>query len=197
MAGSQDYATHLRTLFTLTLDTARFSGGRDQHRLIVNSIRTARDLGTRGTDLDQATGSGMTAALAWNMHVFNERGPAAVVDHINGLSPWEFCQFLADVTDANPRTAAQQTAYFEEMAAQLEAAGPTVWLIVSGQDHYPEYIEQVIVGDEQLALHEFDKRALAFEVVDAEKTPDGGIKYRNGTDYIAVQAMTATTRPTT
>lgn len=194
MTSDQDYANHLRNLLGITPDTARFSGGRDQHRLTVSTIRAARELDGTGnaTDLEQITGSGMIAALAWNVHILNERGPAAVVDHVNNLSPWDFCQFLADVAEANPRTGKQQADYFDAMAALLEAADPTVWLIVSGEDHYPEYIEHAIL-DADLARQRFDKRALTFEVKETQTLPDGGIKYRNGSEYIALQPMTTTT----
>jgi predicted MPP superfamily phosphohydrolase len=197
MTAGQAYAAHLRTLFALTPDTTRFSGGRDQHRHITHTIRDTRNnLGRdNASEADDLTATGMIAALAWTMYINNEKAPAQVIDHVNNLTPWDFCAFLGDLVDANPRTAAAQAEHFAAMAERLEAAGPTVWLITSGEDYGPNNTEDVFL-DEAAARKAFNIRALGFAIKETQEETLGMVrvlKYRNGSEWIALEAHTATT----
>jgi predicted MPP superfamily phosphohydrolase len=196
MTAGQAYATHLRTLFALIPETTRFSGGRDQHRHITHTIRDVRNNLGRGNDsaTDELTATGMIAALAWTMYINNEKAHATVIDHVNNLTPWDFCAFLGDLVDANPRTAAAQADHFAAMGERLEAAGPTVWLITSGEDYGSNNTEDVFL-DETAARKAFATRALGFTVKEIQEETLGDVRvlrYRNGSDWIALEAHTAT-----
>ncbi|MGW3308347.1 hypothetical protein ACWDG9_17375 [Streptomyces sp. NPDC001073] len=198
MTDGQTFTTHLRTRLALTPGTPRFENGHDQHRRIDRVIRLACDNVSNGhaDENDKLSAAGFNATLAWTVYVYNEKAPDIVLDHVQSLSPWDLCALLGDLVDANPRTGKQQADYFCEMADRLEAAGPTVWMIASGQDYYPENIEQVFVDNESLARREFDKRTLSFAVTSTERGDDGSIKHRNDSEYIALTRMSATVRAT-
>ncbi|MEU5476783.1 hypothetical protein [Streptomyces mirabilis] len=199
MTNGQTFTAHLRTILALTPGTPRFDNGHDQHRPIDRVIRVAHDnvSNEHADDRDERTAAGYNATLAWTMFIHNEKAPDSVLDHVQNLSPWDFCGFLGDLTDANPRTSKQQAEYFGEMADRLEAEGPTVWMIVSGQDYYPEEVEQVFVDNEALARSEFDKRTLSFAVKSTKHGDDGSIKhYNDASEYIALTCMSATVRAT-
>lgn len=202
---AQDYATHLRTLLNLTPDTPRFHAGRDQHRRIDQAIRAAHDnldQAPAGVDTstdtlfaaDHLTAHGFGATLKWTMFVFNEKAHAVVVDHVNQLSPWDLCAFLADLAAAGSMTMRQDREYFDAMAERLEAAGPTVWLITSGEDYGFNNTEGVFL-DETAARKAFDTRALSFTVKEIQEETVGGVqtlKYRDRSDWIALEAHTVT-----
>lgn len=199
MDVGHNYAAHLRTLLNLTPDTPRFHGGRDQHRRADQAIRTAHDNLDQApenadTSSDELTAAGFGATLKWTMFVFNEKAPASVVDHVNQLSPWDFCAFLGDLVDAGSMTMRQDREYFAAMGERLEAAGPTVWLIVSGEDFGFNNTEDVFL-DEAAARKAFATRALGFTVKEIQEETLGTacvLKYRDGSDWIALEAHTAT-----
>lgn len=121
MADTRAYATHLRDLLNLTPETPRFHNGRDQHLRINHTIRTAHQRIQEDAALphDTLTATGFIAALAWTMGIRNENATGGAIDHVNNLSPWDFCDFLADLVDYNPRSMARQLRYFDELATTV------------------------------------------------------------------------------
>ncbi|WP_329376118.1 hypothetical protein [Streptomyces sp. NBC_01483] len=127
MDAGHDYATHLRTLLNLTPDTPRFSGGRDQHLNIDRTIRLAHERLQDDNPItgDDITAAGFNATLAWTLGIRNEAANGGAIEHVNNLSPWDFCDFLADLIDYNPRSIARQLRYFDELATRVRPAPET------------------------------------------------------------------------
>jgi hypothetical protein len=122
------YATHLRDLLNITPDTSRFHNGRDQHLRIDRTIRIAHERVQDDNPLtgDTLTAAGFIATLTWTMGIRNENANGGAIDHVNNLTPWDFCAFLADIVDYNPRSMARQLRYFDELATRVRPAPMSV-----------------------------------------------------------------------
>jgi len=121
---AEDFAGWLRGLLALTPDTPRFHQGRDQHRRADQFIRLARERvrDQVALDGDDVIANGYSAACAWHRFIYLEKATTAALEHVQNLSPWEFCQFLGDLMVAGAKTGQAQDRYFCELATRVTTA---------------------------------------------------------------------------
>lgn len=123
-AAAADFADRLRDLLLLTPDVPRFHRGRDLHLRADHLIRLAhgRVQDQAALDGDEALAAGFTAVCAWRRFIYREQATDTVLEYVQNLSPWAFCQFLGDLVVADVRTGKAQDAYFCALATRLDTA---------------------------------------------------------------------------
>jgi hypothetical protein len=123
-AVSDAFANRLREMLALTPDTPRFHQGRDLHlradRLIRLAHRRVQD--PAPLEGDEVFAAGFSAACAWRRFIYREQATDTVLEYVQNLSPWQFCQFLGDLVVADARTGKEQDAYFCALATRLDTA---------------------------------------------------------------------------
>ncbi|WJV51750.1 hypothetical protein [Streptomyces flavofungini] len=124
-AVADAFCGQLRELLTLAPDTPRFHQGHDQHLRADRLIRLAHERVQDQAALqgDDILASGVTAARAWHRFIYQELATDTVLEYVQNLSPWEFCQFLGELAVADVRTGRNQDRYFCDLATRI-ANGP-------------------------------------------------------------------------
>lgn len=118
----QQFADTMRYFLSIGTRTRRDRKGRDLHREIAEWVVTAAM--HRGTfpPADEAVFvAAFDAVSAWAKDIKNGRGSWIVIEHINQLSPWQFCKLLGDMVDAGVNTTSAGAQYFAQMRTQLLA----------------------------------------------------------------------------
>ncbi|QIB49486.1 hypothetical protein [Streptomyces aureoverticillatus] len=123
-AAADTFSGRLRELLGLTPDTPRFHRGHDQHLRADRLIRLAHERVQDQTALegDEVLAAGVTAACAWHAFIYREQATDTVLEYVQNLSPWEFCQFLGDLAVADATTGQAQDRYFCALATRLDSA---------------------------------------------------------------------------
>ncbi|GAA0501094.1 hypothetical protein [Streptomyces olivaceiscleroticus] len=116
----QQFTRDMRHFLSIGTRTRRDRKGFDLHREIVEWVVTAAmQRGTLHPDQEAAFIPAFDAACAWIKDIKNGRGSWMVIEHINQLSPWQFCKFLGDMVDAGVNTSSAGAQYFAQMRTQL------------------------------------------------------------------------------
>ncbi|MGW0647683.1 hypothetical protein ACWD4T_02570 [Streptomyces umbrinus] len=137
--AAEAFAARLRDALELTPATPRFHRGRDQHHRADQLIRLARERVRDQAPLDGdfTLEAGYTAACAWHRFIYLEQAADAALEHVQNLSPWDFCQFLGDLVVARVKTGTAQDRYFSELAARLDATARATADVVATVDVEP------------------------------------------------------------
>lgn len=118
----QQFAQEMRHFLSIGTRTRRDRKGRDLHREIAEWIvTTAMQRGTLHPDQEAALIPAFDAASSWVKDIKNGRGSWIVIEHINQLSPWQFCKLLGDMVDAGVNSTSAGAQYFAQMRTQLLA----------------------------------------------------------------------------
>lgn len=122
MTKGQQFAKTMRSNLGIGARTRRFRKGVDLHAEIIECIRNATYYpgyytGERA-DLFQAA---FSAQVSYAKHIAGYRADAAVVAHVNALSPWAFCALLGNMVDAQITNVGEGEQFFSELRAELYA----------------------------------------------------------------------------
>jgi hypothetical protein len=118
----QRFAQDMRHFLAIGTRTRRDRDGRDLHREIAEWIVTASmQRGTLHPDQEAAFAPAFDAASTWAKDIKNGRGSWMVIEHIDALSPWQFCKLLGDMVDAGVTSTSAGAQYFARMRTQLLA----------------------------------------------------------------------------
>jgi hypothetical protein len=116
----QQFAQEMRHFLSIGTRTRRDRKGRDLHREIAEWIVTAAmQRGTLHPDQEAAFAPAFDAASTWVKDIKNGRGSWMVIEHIDQLSPWQFCKLLGDMVDAEVNSTSVGAQYFAQMRTRL------------------------------------------------------------------------------
>ncbi|MFJ6066566.1 hypothetical protein ACIQHU_26420 [Streptomyces tendae] len=122
MTQGQQFAKTMRYFLSIGTRTRRDRKGLDLHRVIVDWVVTAAmERGTLPPAEEAIFASAFDAACAWIKDIKNGRGSWMVIEHIDGLSPYQFCALLGDMVDAGVNSSSAGRQYFAQMRADLLA----------------------------------------------------------------------------
>lgn len=122
MTKGQQFAKTMRYYLSIGTRTRRDRRGVDLHREITELIVIASmQRGSFHPDMEAALIPAFDAACAWVKDIKNGRGSWIVIEHINQLSPWQFCKLLGDMVDAGVSTTSAGAQYFAQMRTELLA----------------------------------------------------------------------------
>lgn len=118
----QQFAQQMRYFLSVGTRTPRERKGVDLHRQIAEWVVTAAmQRGTFPPAEEAVFASAFDAACAWVKDIKNGRGSWIVIEHIDQLSPWQFCKLLGDMVDAGVNTTSAGAQYFAQMRTELLA----------------------------------------------------------------------------
>lgn len=116
----QQFAATMRYYLSIGTRTRRNRKGVDLHREIAElTVIAAMQRGSFHPDMEAALIPAFDAASSWVKDIKNGRGSWIVIEHINQLSPWQFCNLLGDMVDAGVNTTSAGAQYFARMRTQL------------------------------------------------------------------------------
>ncbi|MEU0818897.1 hypothetical protein [Streptomyces mirabilis] len=116
----QQFAKDMRHFLSIGTRTRRDRKGLDLHREIAEWVVTAAmQHGTLHPDQEAAFVPAFGAACAWVKDIKNGRGSYLVIEHIDQLSPYQFCKLLGDMIDAGVETSSSGAQYFAAMRTRL------------------------------------------------------------------------------
>lgn len=120
MTKGQQFTQDMRHFLSIGTRTRRDRKGLDLHYEIADWVVTAcMQRGTLHTDQEAAFLPAFGAVSAWIKDIKNGRASYLVIDHINQLSPYQFCKLLGDMVDAGVATSTSGGQYFAQMRARL------------------------------------------------------------------------------
>lgn len=118
----QKFTQEMRHFLSIGPRTRLDRKGLNLHRTIAEWIVTASmERGTLAPEQEAAFTPAFDAACAWVKDIKNGRGSYLVIEHINAMSPWQFCQLLGDMIDADVTTSSAGSQYFAAMRTELLA----------------------------------------------------------------------------
>jgi hypothetical protein len=122
MTKGQKFAKVMRSNLGIGARTRRFRKSSDLHTEILECIRNATYYpgyytGERA-ELFQAA---FSAQVSYTKHIAGYRADAAVVAHINSLSPYQFCALLGRMIDAEISNVGEGEEFFSELRVELYA----------------------------------------------------------------------------
>lgn len=118
----EQFTKTMRYFLSIGTRTRRDRKGLDLHREIAEWVVTAAmHRGTFPPAEEAIFAAAFDAASAWAKDIKNGRGSWIVIEHINQLSPWQFCNLLGDMVDAGVNTTSAGAQYFAGMRTQLLA----------------------------------------------------------------------------
>lgn len=122
MTKGQRFAKDMRHFLSIGTSTRRDRKGLDLHREITDWVVTAAmQRGTLHPDQEAAFIPAFDAACAWVKDIKNSRGSWLVIEHIDQLSPYQFCKLIGQMIDAGVTSSSAGAQYFAAMRAQLLA----------------------------------------------------------------------------
>ncbi|MBX9392264.1 WYL domain-containing protein [Streptomyces sp. TRM72054] len=122
MTQGQQFAQDMRHFLSIGTRTRRDRKGLDLHREIADWVRTAAmERGTLDSSQEESFRPAYDAACSWYKWIKLGRASYLVIEHINALSPYQFCALLGDMIDAEVKSTSQGGQYFERMRAELLA----------------------------------------------------------------------------
>lgn len=121
----QVFAREMRTYLHIGARTRRFSSKKwqqDGHRDILNLIAEANNQpGMRNAEREAIFQTAYAALCSWEKHIDGYRADAALVSHINAMTPYQFCALLGDMIDAEISNVGQGERFFRAMAGRVYA----------------------------------------------------------------------------
>ncbi|MCX4596117.1 hypothetical protein OG819_42650 [Streptomyces sp. NBC_01549] len=118
----QQFAKTMRYFLSIGTRTRRDRNGHDLHREIAEwTVTAAMHRGTFPPAEEAVFAAAFDAASTWAKDIKNGRGSWIVIEHIDQMSPWQFCKLLGDMVDAGVNTTSAGAQYFARMRTQLLA----------------------------------------------------------------------------
>ncbi|MEU1443093.1 hypothetical protein [Streptomyces mirabilis] len=122
MTKGQKFAKDMRHFLSIGTRTRRDRKGLDLHREIAEWVVTAAmEHGTLHPDQEAAFLPAFGAVSAWVKDIKNGRASYLVIEHIDQMSPYQFCKLLGDMVDAGVETSSAGGQHFAQMRTQLLA----------------------------------------------------------------------------
>ncbi|MWA08774.1 hypothetical protein [Streptomyces sp. BA2] len=120
--SGQQFTQEMRRFLSIGTRTRRDRNGRDLHREIAEwTVTAAMQRGTLHPGQEAVFAPAFDAASSWVKDIKNGRGSWIVIEHIDALSPWQFCKLLGDMVDAGVDTTSAGAQYFARMRTELLA----------------------------------------------------------------------------
>jgi hypothetical protein len=124
MTKGQQFAKDMRKNLGIGTRTRRWGSrvfkGSDMHRMILDCIAEATHYngmyGEARTDLFRAA---FPALCSYEKHILGGRADAVLVAHCNGLTPWQLCNLLGEMVDAEITNVGEGERFFAAMARRL------------------------------------------------------------------------------
>jgi hypothetical protein len=140
ITAGQIFARDMRKNLGIGTRTRRFNtkkfGGHDMHRTILEAIANATfESGYYSEPREAIFRTAFATYSSYEKHIHNYRASAEVVSHINALSPWQFCNLIAEMIDAGVSNVGEGERFFRQMRDELHAK-------TSAEEIAPTAVEQ-------------------------------------------------------
>lgn len=121
MTKGQKFAKTMRYTLSIGTRTRRYAG-RDMHAAILDAINeTNLYPGCRSEETETILRTAYGAWMSYQKHIAGYRVDGQLIAHINALSPWQFCNLLGRMIDAEVTNVGQGEEFFAAMRAELYA----------------------------------------------------------------------------
>lgn len=121
----QNFAREMRTHLRIGVRTRRFDSKkwqRDGHRDVMQAIADANNYpGSMNAEREAIFQTAFSALCSWEKHIDGYRADAALVSHINQMTPHQFVGLIGHMVDAGITNAGEGEQFFTEMARNLYA----------------------------------------------------------------------------
>jgi hypothetical protein len=122
MTKGQQFAQEMRHFLAIGTRTRRDRNGGDLHRSIADWVKTASmERGTLDPAQEDAFRPAFDVACSWFKWIKLGRADYLVIEHIDALTPWQFCKLLGDMIDAGIDSTSAAGQYFSQLRTELYA----------------------------------------------------------------------------
>lgn len=126
LTAGQIFARDMRKNWGIGTRTRRFDrrkiGGSDFHSSIVESVQNATyESGYYSEQRQEIFRTASAAMFSYNKHIAGYRANSNVIAYINSLTPWQFCNFLGEMVDANITNVGEGERWFADLSRRLHA----------------------------------------------------------------------------
>lgn len=127
VSTGQKFAKEMRYFLAIGTRTPRYRKGIDLHAEIADWVRiAAMEPGTLYSSQQDSFLPAFDPACSWYKHIKAARASYLVIEHVNAMSPYQFCAMLGQMIDARVHTTSQGAQYFDQMRARLVRAPQSV-----------------------------------------------------------------------
>ncbi|MYV77817.1 hypothetical protein GT352_28370 [Streptomyces sp. SID1046] len=120
----QFFAREMRTHLHIGARTRRFAKRwtADGHRDVMQAIADANNYrGSLNAEREAIFRTAFSALCSWEKHIDGYRTDAALISHINAMSPYQFVGLIGDMIDAGISNVGEGERFFAQMARRLYA----------------------------------------------------------------------------
>lgn len=120
----QIFAREMRTHLHIGARTRRFAKRwiADGHRDVMQAIADANNYrGSLNPEREAIFRTAFAALCSWEKHIAGYRTDAALISHINAMTPHQFVSLIGDMIDAGISNVGEGERFFAEMARRLYA----------------------------------------------------------------------------
>lgn len=126
MTKGQRFAKDMRKNLGIGTRTRRWGSrvfkGSDLHRMVLDCIAEATHYdGMYSSARTELFRAAFPALCSYEKHILGGRADAVLIAHLNGLSPWQLCNLLGEMVDAEITNVGQGERFFADMARSLYA----------------------------------------------------------------------------
>jgi hypothetical protein len=122
LTAGQIFARDMRKNLGIGTRTRRFKGYSDKHAEILECIQHAiYDAGWYTERRENIFRTARGAWFSYDKHIAGYRVNSNVIAHINSLSPWQFCNLLGEMVDANITNVGEGERWFAALSRRLYA----------------------------------------------------------------------------
>jgi hypothetical protein len=119
----QIFAREMRAYLHIGARTRRFDDRKwqqDGHRDVLALIAEANNYpGLHNAEREAIFRTAFAALCSWEKHIDGYRADAALVAHINAMTPYQFCALLGDMIDAGISNVGEGEQFFNELRVEL------------------------------------------------------------------------------
>jgi hypothetical protein len=122
MTKGEQFAKTMRYTLSIGTRTRRHAADRDLHTEILNAIsETNLYPGCRSQETEAIFRTAYGAWMSYQKHVAGYRLDGQLIAHINAMSPWQFCNLLGRMIDAEVTNTGEGERFLAELHAELFA----------------------------------------------------------------------------
>ncbi|MFF5445510.1 hypothetical protein [Streptomyces sp. NPDC012888] len=120
MTRGQQFAKTMRYTLSIGTRTRRHTAGRDLHAEILDAINeTNLYPGCRNEETEAIFRTALAAYWSHQKHIAGYRVDCRLVAHINAMSPWQFCNLLGRMIDADITNVGEGELFYAELRTEL------------------------------------------------------------------------------
>lgn len=120
MTKGQQFAKDMRKNHGIGTRTRRRRLGRDLHAEILESIRNAVYYpGYYSEQREAIFRDAFAAQLSYDKHIAGYRVDGMLIAHVNAMTPWQFCNLLGDMIDAEISNVGEGEQFFSDLRSRL------------------------------------------------------------------------------